>query len=222
MKVKRSLSFLTLLLWQLLEKWGDEDYSEVFVASSDSDIENGCQNFKNLIYVGQLDKLLERLTFEFDEFLATQAEKASESVQESTNESLSALFAELYYYLLDENGEVDKVRIGNVESEWSILKVNKSDEGEVSATFEVTGTFDFEADISYDDMETATYDREDGIYYVFNTINETTEESGSFKALVEICFQIERPEDCEVLDIVIEMPRDVEVSTNEAKEWPYK
>jgi hypothetical protein len=219
---KKKAEFPDAFALAALEKWGDEDYSEVLVASSDSDLEGGCQNFNNLIYVGKLDRLLERLTFESDEFLATQAKKASASVQESTNESLSTLLAERYYYLLDENGEVDEVRIDNVESEWIILKVNKSDEEEVSATFEVAGTFDLEADISYDDMETATYDREDGVYYVFNTINETTKESESFKALVDICFQIERPEDCEVLDIVIEMPRDIAVSTNEAKKWPYK
>jgi hypothetical protein len=193
---------------------GKEDSSEVLIASSDSDIECGCQNFENLIYIGKLDKLLEHLAFEFDEFLATQAEIASESVEEITNKSLSAMFSDLYFYLSDENGEVNDVRINDVDAEWILLQVDKSDEGRVKATFEVAGTFDYEADIIYDDMQTATRD-EDGIRYVLNKIPETTEKSESFKALVKIGFQIEQPKECEVLNITIEMPRDVAVSTNE-------
>jgi len=215
---KKRSEFPDAFALQMLSYWGEEDSSKVLIASSDKDIEEGAKNYKNLEYVGSLNKLLSRIARDFDK-LFPLALQASESIIEGIKWDIERKFLDLGFYIDDQEGEVVEIKVHDVSLDLSLLSVDLVDEVYGSGYFTFFATVAYEADLTYDDMDTAIYDSEEKRHYVVNTINESVDRDEIIEGDIHISFPLPGTEDNTDFDLAFFRVSDISVSSSYADDW---
>lgn len=166
-----------------LEKWCGQRREKLYVVTGDGDLAKYCDTSRNLIRLRRpaefIDGFLRRTTTM--RLVEDSASKNLERVRDIVGEQ----FGELGFYLDDEEGDVDEVEVKGVEiEELSLLDVADS-----AARFEALVQVQFEANVSYPDMETSVWDSEDGISIPLRTIR--TKVTRDFRAAVILSIRID-------------------------------
>lgn len=186
---KKKNEFPDAFVLEILSAWAEEEQQEVYIASSDTDIEEGIKNYARLHYAGTLEQLLDKVAREFDNLIPS-AEGAVQALEKEIEETICRKFEELGFVLDDQDGEVSEARALEASFVASLLHVEDLGNGSGAATFDLVTSIKFEADLTYDDMDTAIYDSEDKQYYVLNVVDETVDGFEVFQANLEVTFSL--------------------------------
>ncbi|MES9902150.1 MAG: PIN domain-containing protein [Sedimenticola sp.] len=217
---KKKSEFPDAFALSILSEWGLSEEKTVLIASSDGDFKNGAKHFLNVEYVGNLQELLERIAYEFDE-LPTVAKTACKTLTNDIEQNVSEDFLNLGFVLNDQDGDVDDTRILNISLETHLLHVRALNEEETEAMFDLVATIDYEVDLSYGDQNTAIYDSEEGKLIYMETAYETVQQIDILQGELTITINTQ---DREVLEFSVDLYQksDISVSSSEVDDWPYK
>ena len=140
---------------------------KVFVISEDKGIAEACKKHPNLYHLPTVEDFLSKELAHHED--VTWINDAVEEQEDALKAAISEAFSEGYFYLDDQEGEVEELEVTDVEiGETKLISANDSD-----ATFEVDCSIDFNAGISYDDPNMTIYD--EGEKFSFGTVNENIE-----------------------------------------------
>lgn len=195
----------------------EQESNPVYVVSKDKDFAAASENFQCVIYIESLEKYLDLVASHYEELAPLVAQLMVEN-QEVVKEAIKNQFLELGFYLGDQEGEVYNVEVNEI---WGLEEYLISVNDEI-ATFELTPTVDFTASISYDDLDTASYDSEDKVLIPWRKIDTEVERSQILQVDITIAFSPLDRSIFEIEEIVIASPKqDVEVIAVDDV-WPYK
>jgi len=206
-----------------INEWAGSEQEDVYVVSQDSDM-NGIENhFPNLSVGGSLEEFLAKITFYFEELAPLAQQFLEDNLNEISN-ILDEKFRWLGFILVDQDGDVNETRVNEVGdiSAYLISLTPGSKGSSAEAHFELTAKIEYEADVLYDNLETASYDSEDKVLIPWETVERTIEGSEIVQADLRLTFNTSEPYNVEIEEIDLHTPKDVSVSTEEDDGWPYK
>lgn len=220
---KKKSEFPDAFVLSTLSEWAESMQEDVFVVSQDSDMLAIEGQFPRLSAVSSLEEVLSKVTSYFDE-LAPTAQKLLGDNLEEIESQLGDAFNLLGFILADQDGDVNETRIIEIgEISAYLIALKHGEIGEpAEAQFELTTTVEFEADVSYDDLETASYDSEDKVLIPWETVDRTVECSEVVQADLTILFNATQPQDAEIEKLNLHTPKDISVYAEEDDGWPYK
>lgn len=220
---KKKSEFPDAFVLSTLSEWAESMQEDVIVVSQDSDMLGIERQFPRLSVIGSLEEFLSKVTSYFEELSPT----AQQLLEENLNEIESRLeqeFQWLGFILADQDGDVNETRVTEVGGISAyLIALNHGKDGDpAKAQFELTTTIKFEADVSYDNLETASYDSEDKVLIPWETIERTVHCSEVVQADLTFLFNIEHPHNVEIEELNLHTPKDVSVYAEEDDGWPYK
>lgn len=217
---KKKDEFPDAFVLSVLSSWGEDEQREVLIASSDGDIREGVENFPWVKHAGTLEELLGRIAAELDQFVPA-AKAALAALEKHIEQKLSDHFEGLGFVLSDQDGDVSDVRVTETSYDASLLHVEALGGNRGVASFDVVGRIHYEANLSYDDMESAFYDSEDKCYHVLDTVEESVDREEIFQATISITFWVDGKEEAE-FELEWSSPVDVSVDSSAQDDYPYK
>ena len=220
---KKKSEFPDAFVLSTLSEWAESMQEDVIVVSQDSDILGIEGQFPRLSVVGSLEEFLSKVTSYFEE-LAPTAQQLLEENLEEIESRLEQQFQWLGFILADQDGDVNETRVTEVaDISAYLIALNHGADGQpAEAQFELTATIEFEADVSYDNLETASYDSEDKVLIPWETVERTVHCSEIVQADLSFQFDAEHPHNVEIEKLNLHTPKDVSVYAEEDDGWPYK
>lgn len=220
---KKKGEFPDAFMLSALNEWAVSEQEGVHVVSQDSDMPGIEAHFPHLSPVGSLEEFLAKVTSYFEE-LAPLAQQLLEDNLNEISDMLEERFRWLGFILADQDGDVNETRVTEVGdiSAYLISLTPGSNGKPAEARFELTATIEYEADVTYDNLETASYDSEDKVLIPWETVERTVEGSEIVQADLRFTFDATEPHNAEIEDIDLHTPKDVSVTTEEDDGWPYK
>jgi hypothetical protein len=193
-----------------LENWSKKKGEKLLVVSQDSDFEEHCKKSPNLIRLGRVGEAVSELN------LNRHRQAVERSAQRNIQAFAAAIeseFENLGFYLDDEDGDVNGVSVKDVEflDELSLIGIVEN-----VATFEVTASVAFLADVSYENMDTAVSDGEGG-HYALETVEVELERAYEFTVTVEVLLDAKGK--FVKVSAVHFPPEDVAISANEYDDY---
>jgi hypothetical protein len=220
---KKKNEFPDAFALKILECWAKEERKKIYVVSHDSDMKAGVNSFSGLDFSSSLAELLSTLSLKYEKFAPLCAE-IYELARKDIDKELMSQFLDRGFYINDQEGDV--VEICDVvidDYEPSLLRLEHDQENDiVLAEFEVIPKICFKAQLTYDDLATASYDSEDKVLVPWHTISEEVESSEIVMANVKLDFPIGSLKDYEIQNVIVEHSSSVMVSSSESEDWPYK
>lgn len=220
---KKKSEFPDAFVLSALSEWAESMQEDIIVVSQDLDMLGIEGPFPRLSTVGSLEEFLSKLTSYFEELTPTAQKLLEENLKEIKNQ-IEQEFQSLGFILADQDGDVNETRVtvvGGVSAYLIALNHGKNGERAV-AQFELTTTIDFEADVSYDNLETASYDSEDKVLIPWETVERTVQRSEIVQADLILSFNAAHPHDVEIEKLNLHTPKDVSIYAEEDDGWPYK
>jgi hypothetical protein len=191
--LKKKNEFPDAFTLRRLLNWSREHSRTVYVIGPDPDLKRFCDGADGLEYLEKLEILIDQINQE--NVLVARMMEFLDAIKEQIGQFVQDNFTDLEFRLkFNPHGEVSAVTVQSVEvREVYALQVT---DGSVRAEADVT--VEFTADFSYDDFDTATYDREDDTWFFIKTIEGETED----RVTVSVVFYVDMEEDGppEVLD----------------------
>lgn len=221
---KKKNEFPDAFSLEILEGWAESESSTVYVVSQDKDMKEGVKNYSKLEHVGSIADLISHLSFKYEK-LAPLCIKGYEFARNAIDQIIKDDFSNRGFYVEDQPGDVHNIFDIEVEDyEPTLLSVEqKEKEASIIATFEVIATIEFRAEISYDDLATASYDSEDKNLIPHRIIEETVTSSAIVMSNATLVFQIDSPDDYKISSVSISaLADDIAVQSSENLGWPYK
>lgn len=214
---KKKSEFPDAINVEALEAWSAESNEKVYVVSSDSDLLTTCAGNENLLALDKLSEYVSLVQYHDDVLTPALQEKLS------ANEGLIAqaiedAFMDLGFWLDDQEGDVDEVRVEEVDiEEFLVLEVD-----EESATVDVPIRIRYSADVTYDDMDTAFYDSEEKVLIPRHTIQTQLERNEEFESLIKVRYSVDDAEVFEIEEVVFTLssPYGIEITVHD--QWEYR
>lgn len=180
-------------------------------------------HFPRLSVIKSLEEFLNTVTSYFEK-LAPLAQQLLEDRLDKISSTIGDRFLELGFVLADQEGEVGETRVMQVGdiSAYLISLMPGSHDEPAEAHFELTTTIKYEADVSYDNLDTASYDSEDKVLIPWETVERTVEGSEIVQADLKLSFNEVVSHEVKIEELDLHTPKDVWVSTEEDDGWPYK
>jgi hypothetical protein len=219
---KKKSEFPDAFVLSALGEWAESMQEDVIVVSQDLDMIGIEGDLPRLSAVSSLEEFLGKVTSYFEELAQTSQNLLKENLNEIKSR-IEREFQSLGFILVDQNGDVNETRVtkvGDISSFLIALK-NGYDEGQSEAKFELTTTIEFEADVSYDNMDTASYDSEDKVLIPWETVAQTVQCSEIVQVDLSFLFDNTDSHNVEIEELNLHTPKDVMVHT-EDDGWPYK
>lgn len=220
---KKKSEFPDAFVLSTLSEWAESMQEDVIVVSQDSDMLGIKSQFSRLSVVGSLEEFLSKVNSYFEKLAPTAQQLLEENLKEIESQ-IEQEFQCLGFILADQDGDVNETRvteIGNISAYLISLNHGK-DREPAEAQFELTTTIEFEADVSYDNLETASYDSEDKVLIPWETVERTVQCSEIVQAYLSFLFNTAEPHYVEIEELNLHTPKDVSVYTEEVDGWPYK
>lgn len=196
-----------------LKRWCGETGEKLYVVSRDADLARVCKEDERLVLVESVAEVLEELLRLTEPGLPELAHQVLKREWEGVAKRIGDDFEGLGFVLLDQWGDVLEVIVNGVELlDSSVVGV---EEDNVSATLRVQ--VDFDAELSYDDLETATYDSEDKRLIPWRTIERSVRRTEDIDVGVTILMARDNPAAGQVEDVSVEAT-DIEVNADEWEE----
>lgn len=201
-----------------LEQWCQENNEKMYVVTHDSDLKTYCQQSITLLCLEKTSDFINLLTFH-DDRLAPFIRDLLEKHPAEIKGAIERAFCNLGFYLDDQQGDVLDVTVTDIEiTDQALIEVNKD-----HAVVEITAKVYFNADVEYDDLETATYDSEDKVLIPWRTVNKTVERDTEVTVYVHLNLDLDNPDLFKIADLSIGTGRRFDIAiTAEDDNWPYK
>jgi len=214
---KKKAEFPDAFTIAALEDWCEQNTEKIYVASTDTDLKNHCETSDSLIALNNLAEFISIIEFH-DEVLASSVMKLLDRKQDTIIDAISESFCEQGFWIDDQDGDVNEVRVNDIEIEKILLlEVNEN-----SAVVQVEVKTNFSADLTYDDLDTASYDSEDKVLIPWQTIDKTVEQDVEYTATLRISHDAGTQDYLEINSVEIDTERGWGFSVSSDDEWPYK
>lgn len=171
---KKRKEFPDAFTLRRLVGWSGENRSVVFVIGPDGDLKRFCESNNNLVYFEKTEAFLGYINQE--DSLVEVMDKLSDEVKEKIKSFCKEAFDELGFVLrFHDHGSVDSVSVETVEvtNLYALKIVNGTLLGEADVNV------DYSASFSYDDLDTASYDKEADEWIVFDTVEGAVNQRAS-------------------------------------------
>lgn len=220
---KKKSEFPDAFVLSALNTWADEEGKQIYIVSHDKDMGDFGTNFPNLITVKSIEEFLDTVTVYFEK-LAPLAKKLLRSNAVEIANHIENEFNNLGFILEDQDGDVTDITVNRVDEFREYLISLKAPAGDTpgEAHFQLTTAVEFSADISYDNLDTASYDSEEKILIPWETVDTTVESNEIVQVDLVFSYALAAPHDFEIQELRIETPVDVYVSSDHDDGWPYK
>lgn len=192
-----------------LEKKADHEGEKIYVISGDSDWESACKKSNNLVWLESIDKFLEFIISEESKKIDLYYECLDENLSKITQEIANKFVDEIEFSISDaytyEWGSEDiEVKVELVEiDDRSIVDIEDN-----FLVFELSVDICFTANISYDSLEMAIWDKEDQRYYNVETIEETVEQNITIPVEVELLYN-QQDFSCQIENITLDPQKSI-------------
>ena len=214
---KKKAEFPDAFTIAALEDWCEENNERIYVASTDADLKNHCETSDSLITLNKLAEFINIIEFH-DEVLAPLVMKLLDRKQDAIKEAISESFCDQGFWIDDQDGDINEVEVNNMElEEILLLEVDEN-----SAVVQVEVKTNFSADLTYDDLDTASYDSEDKVLIPWQTIDKTVDQDVEYTTTLRILHDVHTPDYLEINDVEIDTERGWGFSVSSDDEWPYK
>jgi hypothetical protein len=212
---KKKSEFPDAISLASLDTWAEHKATKVYVISRDPDLTSACPTFSNLHHLASVEDFLD---------IHNANEEAKNALGEALDEQEDVIFKQVskvferlgFIWRGDADGDVEDVRVVEV-SNIQNLKILELDDDE--ALLQVDCDITFEADVSYDDLDSAWYDSEDKTLNPWRTEEETLEIQQSFSVTIQTSFEAEF-KSVKVQVTEVNDGDDVEVERDDG--YPYK
>lgn len=197
-----------------LDEWAATEDVSIIAVSGDQGVRDACAETDHLEAVAELKELLDRL--------ATANEVLSEFIKDQVKareDEIRALviktFEGKYFYLTDESGDADvTVQTADPDDDADILEIEEEE-----AVVEMTYSLEYQADATYDDPDSQSYDSETGNVMSWGSRESTIHRDAWARAEVRVRFKgidptefaiesVEVPESGDSIGIRLEEPID--------------
>lgn len=214
---KKKDEFPDAFVLEALEDWCKEHNERMYLVSTDGDLKDHCVNSNNLVTLEKLAEFISLVEFH-DEILAPTVDALLEKNATAVEESVSQEFLNQGFWIDDQEGDVNEVNVKNIEIlDRLVLEVDQN-----TAAIQVDAKIMFEADITYDDLDTASYDSEDEALIPWRQINKVVEQQETVEAIVYLKHDVEEPGYFEVDHVEINTKNRFGFAVHSDDEWPYK
>lgn len=214
---KKKAEFPDAFMLEALEVWCKQNKEIMYVASTDQDFQSHCESSNRLLLLSKLAEFISLIEFH-DEVLSPSVTSLMYKNAEIVKEAISESFCNEGFWIDDQDGEVNEVTVNSLElQDVLLLEVDPN-----SAVFQVDVKTEFSADLTFDDLDTATYDSEDKVLIPWRTIDKTVDHEVEYAAIVKIDHDLNDPEYFSIESIKIETDRNYGFSVSSDDEWPYK
>jgi hypothetical protein len=202
---------------QALENWCEAREELMYVVSADGDMPKHCAGSKNLLHLQKLAEFINVVEFH-DEVLAPSVDRLLEANAAAIEDAITNEFVNQGFWIEDQDGDVNGVDVKHLEClDRLVLEIDKN-----SAVVQVDTSITFEADIIYDDLDTASYDSEDKVLIPWQQINKVVEQTETVIATVYIKHDVEEPGYFEIDRVEIDTGQRFGFGITADDEWPYK
>ena len=183
---KKKHEFPDAFILEALRQLALKDGNPINVVSRDGDMVAACADSEGLLVRQErFSGLVDEITSEADRSATNWVRKEVEVHRDLIVDEVTQKFEWLGFWLEDQDGDVGDVEVTYVDvDEPSIITLD----GE-NAVVQIPASIDFGADVSYDDLETASYDSEDKRLFPWRTIEKRVQ--NSIAVTVEILFSYE-------------------------------
>lgn len=214
---KKKAEFPDAFTLEALESWCKKNDGRMYVVSTDQDLRDHCDASETLIMLSKLAEFISIVEFH-DEILAPSVLSLVERKCESIADAISESFCDEGFWIDDQEGDVNEVRVNDIEiQEILILEVDHN-----SAVVHLDVKTNFSADLTYDDLETATYDSEDKVLIPWRKIDKTVEHDLEYTAIIHISHDVNNPDYLDIEEVDIDTEESYGFSISSDDEWPYK
>lgn len=200
-----------------LQKEAEDRNRIIYVVSGDSDWQKFCSSSEDLSWIGKLDELLETIIRETDSDEVDECYELYRDKEDKIKGYIQKNFSDLNF-LLDLSGtsliewgsEEIEVEVNSVDIiDSSLVNIDDSDADQPSVVFELEAEVHYDANVSYESLENAIYDREDDMYYNKEKIDDVCTQS--LKLNVEVTLTLSRDKDYSLCDADI---KDITIDPN--------
>lgn len=182
---KKKSEFPDAFTLATLEKWCEDNSTEIYVISGDADMKAACDKSRVLHYLGSLKEFIS-LIIKTDDALDTVVNQRVAKNLEEIKNTIRDQFLDNGAWLEDQDGEVTNLNAVEVKVDSKAISVIRiSDE---RAIIEVPVCINYEADVEYPDPDSSSYDNEEKRTYYFDTINNRVEAKHKGNAELVITF----------------------------------
>jgi PIN domain len=200
-----------------LQKEAEDRNRIIYVVSGDSDWQKFCSSSEDLSWIENLKELLETIIRETDSDEVDECYELYRDKEDQIKGYIQKIFSDLNF-LLDLSGtsliewgsEEIEVEVNSVDIiDSSLVNIDDSDADQPSVVFELEAEVHYDANVSYESLEDAIYDREDDMYYNKEKIDNVCTQS--LKLNVEVTLTLSRDKDYSLYDADI---KDITIDPN--------
>ncbi|MEG3870769.1 PIN domain-containing protein [Microcoleus sp. Z1_B5] len=214
---KKKYEFPDAFALLALQKEAKDRNRIIYVVSGDSDWEKFCSSSENLSLIGTLDELLETIIRETDSDEVDECYELYSDKEDEIKGYIQNNFSALNFSidlsgtsLIEWGSEEIEVEVNSVDIiDSSLVNIDDSDADKPSVVFELEAEVHYDAKVSYESLEYATYDREDDMYYGVEKIDTVCTQS--IKLNVEVTLTLSRDKDYSLCDADI---KDITIDPN--------
>jgi hypothetical protein len=197
--------------------WCVKEKQEIYVISGDSDMRSVCGD-------GVLHSI-KKLTGFLDLVVSHSKHKKTVAfvkaqipgIEKMVIDEIKNQFEDLGFILHDQEGDVEDVTV--LEVVMGDIDVLHATDKE--ATLETEAEVTFEADLSYGDEGTASYDSEDKTVFYHDHVNETVQRTKYISVELDVFYEVGDPDSFDVNDVSIDRDT-ILVRSSQDDGWPYK
>lgn len=157
-----------------LQKEAKDRKKKIHIVTEDSDWEKFCLSSENLHWIKKLDELLETMIIgetdsnEIDTLFELYKDKEDE-IKKYIEDEFSGLSFSIDLRrnsLVNWDGEPIEVKVNSVDIiDSSLIDIDDSNANELLVVFELEAEINYDANVRYESLEFAIYDKEDDMYY---------------------------------------------------------
>ncbi len=194
----------------------------MYVISKDPDFEAAADESEYLIPLTRLEQFLNLIAFH-DEAWIEIFEKLLKSNLSQVQQIIGKEFESAGFWLEDQRGEVENIRVRSIDiQDFYFIAIIDEGVDKYSAILEVTSNIDFTADVSYDDLDNATWDSETKMPMAFETINDTIEREIELTSELRVVFEKGEQDSWDIKSIEFKSLDSLDFPITIDNQWPYK
>lgn len=215
---KDKSEFPDALALETLKEWCQVEGHNMAVVTRDKGVAASCSDHGPLHHFVDLPRYLDAVASE-DEVLSDFIRGMILHQDKEIIEKAKEAFPYLGFGLIDQDGEVGDVELTDIEFdvEAEIISLTANE-----AIIEIPATLTFQAEISYYDPGTGSYDSEDGVMIFQEKVHSTVTRKVHRSVAVKVTFINLNPNSFEVHSVWFEGKQDIEFESDYNEGWPYK
>ena len=214
-KGKKSSEFRDAFNMEVIRQWVNDRGEAIYVLAGDSDLEAACENEPRITYIKEIEDYLRLVNEKDNPKEAARVNAVLPVVYEQLVQALTEDFPKLEFFLEDKDGEVDGIKVNNVQLVLWPLNFSKG-----AVTVDFMAAIDYSADVVYDDPDLTYYDKEEDEHIVLKRIKATLDREAKVPGQVFISIDYSDLANISLNKIDLE-ERQISVAVD-TSEYPYK